>query len=234
MTGRSAPVPARPAQRQTSSPAPGGWRPKVMTVIAMVVIWCALWGSIAPTVIAIGTAVSLLILLMFPLPRMYFRFGIHPWRTVVLVSRFLWDVLVASVQVSWLAIRPRPPSSQPVVVQLVSDSDLLQALTGLAVSLVPGSLIIDADAENRTLHVHVLYGHDRALDEFAGQVRAQERRIGLALGAIGPAEWDRLAASIGYGPERSDGPGGGGRKGGRRSVEGRPEPGDRHHLGGRA
>ena len=71
----------------------------------------ALWGSASLIVILIGLVVSAVILLLFPLPTMVFRFGLHPWRTLVLVATFLWDVVVASIQVGWLAIRPRLPQS---------------------------------------------------------------------------------------------------------------------------
>jgi len=142
----------------------------------------ALWGSYSLIVILLGIAVSALILLLFPLPTMDFKFGLHPWRMVVLLATFLWDVVVASVQVGWLAIRPRLPQPEVTTVQLESDSDLLEALTALAVSLVPGSLIVDADSHDRTLTIHVLDAQRRPMTDFADQVRAQERRIRLALG----------------------------------------------------
>ena len=163
-------------------PGSGGWTPYLLTLVLLVLVWMALWGSASLIVIGIGVVVSALILLLFPLPTMVFRFGIHPWRTLVLVVRFLYDVVIASVQVGWLAIRPRLPKSQITTVQLASDSDLLEALTALAVSLVHGSLIVDADADNRTLTIHVLDAEHRSMDEFAAQVLAQERRIRLALG----------------------------------------------------
>jgi len=47
---------------------------------------------------------------------------------------------------------------------------------------VPGSLIVDADSENRTLTIHVLDAEHRSMADFAAQVLAQERRIRLALG----------------------------------------------------
>src|SRR5690349_19405454 len=87
----------------------GGWRPYLLTMIGLVLIWMALWGSYSLIVILLGIAVSALILLLFPLPTMEFRFGLHPWRMVVLLATFLWDVVVASVQVGWLALRPRLP-----------------------------------------------------------------------------------------------------------------------------
>ena len=163
-------------------PGSGGWAPYLLTLFLLVLVWMALWGSASLTVILIGIVVSALILLLFPLPTMVFRFGIHPWRTLVLVVRFLYDVVIASVQVGWLAIRPRLPQSEITTVQLASDSDLLEALTALAVSLVPGSLIVDADADNRVLTIHVLDAEHRSMDEFTAQVLAQERRIRLALG----------------------------------------------------
>ena len=163
-------------------PGSGGWAPYLLTLVLLVLVWMALWGSASLTVILIGIVVSATILLLFPLPTMVFRFGIHPWRTFVLVVRFLYDVVIASVQVGWLAIRPRLPQSEIATVQLASDSDLVEALTALAVSLVPGSLIVDADAENRVLTIHVLDAEHRSMDEFTAQVLAQERRIRLALG----------------------------------------------------
>ena len=90
-------------------PGSGGWTPYLLTLVLLVLVWMALWGSASLIVILIGVVVSALILLLFPLPTMVFRFGIHPWRTLVLVVRFLCDVVVASVQVGWLAIRPRLP-----------------------------------------------------------------------------------------------------------------------------
>ena len=168
--------------RGASIPGSGGWHPYLLTVAGLVLIWMALWGSASLVVIGIGIVVSVLILLLFPLPTMNFRFGLHPWRTVVLLATFLWDVVVASVQVGWLAIRPRLPRSEVTTVQLESDSDLLEALTALAVSLVPGSLIVDADSTDRTLTIHVLDADRKPVTDFADQVRAQERRIRLALG----------------------------------------------------
>jgi multicomponent Na+:H+ antiporter subunit E len=160
----------------------GGWQPYLLTMTGLVLIWMALWGSYSLIVILLGAVVSALILLLFPLPTMDFRFGLHPWRMVVLLATFLWDVVVASVQVGWLAIRPRLPQPEVTTVQLESDSDLLEALTALAVSLVPGSLIVDADSHDRTLTIHVLDAERRPMTDFADQVRAQERRIRLALG----------------------------------------------------
>lgn len=163
-------------------PGSGGWAPYLMTLILLVLVWMALWGSASLIVILLGVVVSALILLLFPLPTMYFRFGVHPWRTLVLIGRFLWDVVVASVHVGLLAVRPRPPQPRIIQVRLASDSDLLEALTALAVSLVPGTLIVDADPATRTLTIHALDGRAQSEDELRADVLAQEDRIRRALG----------------------------------------------------
>jgi multicomponent Na+:H+ antiporter subunit E len=51
----------------------------------------------------------------------------------------------------------------------------------LAVSLIPGSLIIDADPDRRTLTVHVLYSSPRSSNAFVAEVQAQEQRFLAAL-----------------------------------------------------
>jgi len=154
-----------------------------MTLGALLVVWIALWGRISVPLVVVGLALSLLVLVLFPLPPIEFSFGLHPWRAVVLVVRFAADVVVASLQVAYLALRPRPPATDVVTVFLASDSDLIQHLTALAVSLVPGSLIVDADPAERTLTIHVLYPSPRPPGRFVAEVLAQESRIRAALGS---------------------------------------------------
>jgi len=83
-------------------------------------------------------------------------------------------------------VRPRLPQSRITEVHLASDSDFLEALTALAVSLVPGSLIVDADSGTRTLTIHVLDAHQQSDEQFVAQVLAQEDRIRRALGDDDP------------------------------------------------
>jgi len=183
-------------------PGSGGWAPYLMTLFALVLVWMALWGSASLIVILLGVVVSAIILLLFPLPTMHFRFGVHPWRTLVLIGRFLWDVVVASVHVGWLAVRPRLPQSRITEVHLASDSDFLEALTALAVSLVPGSLIVDADSGTRTLTIHVLDAHQQSDEQFVAQVLAQEDRIRRALGDDDPVPAADRAGRRGRGGDR--------------------------------
>lgn len=165
------------------------WLTHVLTIVALVAVWLALWGEVTAGLVAGGILLAVLVLVLFPLPPLDLRLAFHPWSMVVLTARFAFDVVAASIQVSYLALRPTAPSTDVVTVQLASDSDLIQHLTALAVSLIPGSLIIDADPDRRTLTVHVLYTSPRSPDAFAAEVQAQEQRFLAALssGAARPA-----------------------------------------------
>jgi multicomponent Na+:H+ antiporter subunit E len=161
------------------------WLTHVLTIAALVLVWLALWGEVTTVLLASGILLAVVVLMAFPLPPLIFRLGFHPWSMLVLIGRFAADVVAASVQVSYLALRRTPPSTDVVTVELASDSDLIQHLTALAVSLIPGSLIIDADPDKRTLTVHVLYTSPRSADRFIAEVRAQEQRFLAALSASG-------------------------------------------------
>lgn len=166
----------------------GGWRAYLITVGLLMLLWIMLWGSLQPSLLLVGLTSAVLVLWLFPLPHTAFEFGLHPVATVWLVLRFLYDVVVSSVGVAWIAIRPRQPQSIVIRVVLAGTTDLLQHLTALAVSLVPGSLIIEADTGGsrddgeRSLLIHVLDADDDSEREVTGRVLAQERRITMAFG----------------------------------------------------
>lgn len=168
-----------------------GWRAWLIAGGWLLLVWFALWGAMSPMLALAGVLAVGLTLVIFPLPVVEFDFGLHPWRATILVLRFLGDVVMASVQVGWLAVRPGPNLRGAVTtVQLRSTSDLMQTLTSLAVSLVPGSLIIDANPADRTLVIHVLDVGPGGLARFHQRVLNQEERIVRALG--GNLEVDAL------------------------------------------
>lgn len=149
----------------------------------LTVVWVLLWGSLDPLNILGGVLAGLLVLLLFPLPRVELRLRVRPWRIVLLLGRFLIDLVRASVEVSWLSVRPGPVVSGVVMdLELAGDDPLLQTLTAEMVSLVPGSVVIDLDPATRLLTLHALDVRTRAQAErVRHKVRAQEARVLRAL-----------------------------------------------------
>ena len=124
-----------------------------------------------------------MVLVVFPFPKADWGGSFRPWPFLVLVSRFAFDLVVASFEVAWLAVRPRPLGRSAVIqVQLHTRSDLLLVLTSELVSLVPGSLLIELDEDRGIITLHVLDG-DQDLSRVEAQVLAQERRVIAALGS---------------------------------------------------
>jgi multicomponent Na+:H+ antiporter subunit E len=125
-------------------------------IIVLTVVWVLLLGKITLGTIVAGLVLGLLVTLVFPLPPVEFAGRLHPIGQLRLVGRLVWDLVRSSFAVALLAFRRRPPKSAMIRVDLRSDSDLYQTLTTELVSLVPGSLVVEARRSTRTLYLHVL------------------------------------------------------------------------------
>jgi|UPI0003C7E716 multicomponent Na+:H+ antiporter subunit E len=148
----------------------------------LTVLWLLLWGDVTPLLVVGGLLVSLLAVAAFPFPQGRWDGRFRPWSFVVLIACFAVDLVVSSVQVSWIAVRPKPLGRSAVVrVQLRTESELVMALTGELVSLVPGSLLLELDAATSTVWLHELDG-ERDLSRVVDRVLAQERRVIAAIG----------------------------------------------------
>ncbi|GIE95350.1 Na+/H+ antiporter subunit E [Paractinoplanes rishiriensis] len=169
-------------------------RDRLIAVAGLTGIWVLLWGR--PTWINVvgGLLVATVILMVFPLPPVTFGGRLSLPGLLRLVSRFLADLVVASVQIAVLAFRfGHVPRSAVIAVPLRVPTDLNLTLTAEALSLVPGSLIVEADRARGVLYVHVLGVRDRAeVERFRQGVLELEARIVDALGS--PAE-RRLTAT---------------------------------------
>ncbi|MEV4401975.1 Na+/H+ antiporter subunit E [Actinoplanes sp. NPDC049598] len=166
----------------------GRWRDRGVAALGLTLIWVLLWGSFTPLTVAGGAIVAVVVLTVFPLPSVTYAGRIHPLEVLRFAGRFVLDLVVASVQVSALAFRfGHVPRSAVIAVPLKVPSDLGLTLTALALSLVPGSLIVEADRDRGVLYVHVLGVRDAAdADRFRRGVLDLERRIVQAFGS--PAE----------------------------------------------
>ncbi|TDB74773.1 Na+/H+ antiporter subunit E [Micromonospora sp. KC721] len=160
-------------------------RNRLVAVTGLVLVWVLLWGTFTWANLIGGLLVAVVLLAAFPLPPVTFAGRIRPVPLARFWSRFLRDLVVASVQIAWLALRfGHTPRSAIIAVPLRVNTDLNLTLTAEALSLVPGSLILEADRRTGTLYVHVL--GVRTLDEvqrFRRDVLDLEARIVAAIGS---------------------------------------------------
>jgi multicomponent Na+:H+ antiporter subunit E len=160
-------------------------RHQLPVTIWLVLVWILLWGTWSWANLLSGLAVALGGMLLLPLPPVVGRTHVRPLPLVRFVGHFLVDLVVSGAQVAWRAIGPGGVRQAAIVrVQLRVDSDLLLTVVAETISLVPGSLVLDLDREQRLIAVHLL--HARDLDDVARQkagVLATEERIVRAFGS---------------------------------------------------
>ncbi|MGN9776713.1 Na+/H+ antiporter subunit E [Micromonospora sp. H33] len=172
------------------------WRDQLIASGWLVLVWNLLWGEFSWGNLLGGLLVAAVVLVFFPLPPVTFAGRVRPGPLLVLVLRTAGELVTASFRVAGLALRPGyRPHSAIVAVRLRVPSDLNLALTAEAVSLVPGTLILEVDREAGTLYVHVLDTHGRReLAANRERVRAVESRIVRAIGSA--AELRQLDQSV--------------------------------------
>src|SRR5690606_34989351 len=147
-------------------------RHRIAAVTSLVVVWSLLWGAFTWGNIVAGALVAIVVLKFFPLPPVTFAGRIRILGVANFLLHFLADLLVASVQIAWLALRPGPPPRGAILaVPLRIRSDLNLTLIAVAVTLIPGSIILEADRSSGTLYIHMLGVADRAgVERFRARV----------------------------------------------------------------
>lgn len=175
-------------------------RNRIMAMTALTTVWVLLWGTLSWANVISGVLVATVLLAVFPLPPVTFAGRFRPLPAARFLLRFNWDLVVASIHIAWLALRPRhTPRGAIIAVPLRVNTDLNLTLVGEALSLVPGSLILEADRATGTLYVHVIGVRTiEEVERFRRGVYELEARIVNAIGS--PDEVRRLTDSSPAGP----------------------------------
>jgi multicomponent Na+:H+ antiporter subunit E len=116
---------------------------------------------------------------LLPLPVVPIEGRVHPLSLLRLVGLVAWYLVMSSVQLAWLAVRPGPPPLSAVLrAHLAIKSDLVLALAVNIINLTPGTIVLEIDQVRRMIYVHVIdVGSDRAVKTFYRQVAQIERRL---------------------------------------------------------
>lgn len=197
--------PVVPSLRTSPANARLRWRDQLVAMSWLVLVWNLLWGEFSVGNLVGGALVAAVVLAFFPLPPVSFGGRLRPMALLRFVVRFVIDLVVASYHVALAALRPGyVPKNAIIAVRLRVRSDLNLTLTAEALSLVPGSLIVETDRSNGTLYVHVLdvRGPD-AVERARRSVYELEARIVRAVGSA--AELRMLEVD----PDAPDPPGAG-------------------------
>jgi len=159
------------------------WR-QLPLLLLLVLLWVFLWDHVDVLTITTGVVLAIVVTRFLYLPPVLLSGRFNPWRGLLLGLRMMFDVAVASVQVAVRSVWPAwRPMSAIIAVQLLTRSDLITTLTAEAITVVPGTVVIDIDRERGLLYVHVLGVRNEAEVEIDREkVLRTEERIVLAIG----------------------------------------------------
>jgi len=175
---------------------------QALLTAGLVLLWCLLWGMFDVLTLVTGLGAAILVSFLFYLPAVELSGRINLWRSLLFFARLLVDIVRASAEIAWLVLKPGFRSSNAVIaVRLRTTSDLIMSWTAEAVSIVPGSIVVDLDRSASTLYLHALDVHDDAdIERVTAEVLGTERRLILAIGSR--AEADDLRHALDRSPTR--------------------------------
>jgi len=160
------------------------WR-QLPLLLLLIVVWVLLWDTISWLSIIGGIVLAVLVVRVFHLPAVELGGRVNVPRLVWFLVRQAAQMFGASLQVAWQAFDWRStPRNAIIAVPLHTTSDLILTWTGQAVSLIPGSIIVEADREEGRLYLHTLNtATPEALERVRRGVLDTEEAIVLALGS---------------------------------------------------
>src|SRR3712207_1398167 len=144
-----------------------------------------LWGTWSWANLISGLLVALTVLTLLPPPHVVGGARVRPLPLLPFLGHFVVDLLVSAAEVAWQAVRRGGVHRTAIVrAQLRADSDLLLTMVAEATSLVPGSLVLDLDREQRVMILHLLPVRDREdVEQKKAHVLVVERRLVRAFGS---------------------------------------------------
>lgn len=153
------------------------WLLRIWVLCWLILVWMLLWGTISAANVLSGLAVALVITVLLPLPAVPIEGKLHPLSLLRLAVQVAYYLVLSSVQLAWLAIKPGPPPLTAVLrAHLALKSDLVLALAVNVINLIPGSIVLEIDQTRRMIYVHVIdAGSDRSVSRFYHQVAEVER-----------------------------------------------------------
>lgn len=145
----------------------------------LILVWILLWGTVSAANILSGLAIALVITLLLPLPTVPIEGRVHPLSLLRLALVVAGYLVLSSVQLAWLAVKPGPPPLSAVLrAHLAIKSDLVLALAVNIVNLTPGTIVLEIDQVRRMIYVHVIdVGSERSVNRFYRQIAQIERLL---------------------------------------------------------
>ena len=165
------------------------WR-QLPFFIWLIALWMLLWSQFTWTAFLTGLVAALVVTRVFRLPPVELSGRVNLWYGAMFVLQFLVALVQGSLTVAAQVLDwRRQPGTAIVAVSLRVDDDLIMTHVAVTTSLIPGSLVVDADRDRRILYLHVIgVRSDRDVEKQRQSAWDWERRIVLAVGSRAQVE----------------------------------------------
>jgi len=162
-------------------------------LFALVVLWMLLWGAVSWLNLVTGAILAIVVTRVFYLPPVELSSRFNPFWLAVFFGQFFAELFVASFQVAFLALRPRRITHNSIVeVQLRTRSDLIMTVVAIAMSLMPGSFVIESDRMRSRIYLHALNTEDRqSVEDVRKKALQLERLLVRSFGSLDDIERNR-------------------------------------------
>ncbi|GAA3619550.1 Na+/H+ antiporter subunit E [Nonomuraea rosea] len=156
-------------------------RPVPLPLVAwLALVWVTLWGDLTIGNVLGGLVAGLVVAWSLPLPVLDPGIRIRPVALVRFLLWFGWDLVLSTVRVVVWVVRPGVPPTQIIRVRLRTSSESMTVMIMIALSTVPGSLVVEKDEEELVLHILGIPGD--ATEAVRADVAGLESRIVAAFG----------------------------------------------------
>ena len=139
-----------PRQEETSPPRL--WKAALYRAGIFSLLWWVLLegaGGGLPVAALFVAAATVLSLILWPAREWAF----HPAEVLTFIPWFLWNSLLAGIDVSWRAYHPRMPLNPGVIKIDLNGSEQQAVVFSWTVSLIPGTACIELTPHRATLHL---------------------------------------------------------------------------------
>src|SRR5690606_33278427 len=147
---------ARTLERGWWVPRPFG-RPVPLALVAwLALIWVMLWGELSVGTVLGGLAAGAVVTWLLPLPALDPGIRLRPLPFLRFLFWFLLDLVTSTARVVYWVLRTPSPPTAIVPVRLRTSSESMTVMIMIAVTTVPGSVVLRAHRERKELIIHVL------------------------------------------------------------------------------
>lgn len=130
----------------------------LVPTVWLLVVWLALWEGITVGIVVAGVAIALGLLVAFRSGGGIERWTLRPIATIRFIGYFIVQFLVANVEVARAVLQPSRVVERQAIIAVpvrTSNPGILAVLTS-AVSLTPGTSVVEVHSDPTVLYLHVL------------------------------------------------------------------------------